>query len=59
MPLALLEIARTVLAGEPGVAVDYVEIVDAETFEPVVSLRRTCYVLIAPSSVVRDRWARD
>ena len=35
------------LAGEPGVAVDYVEIVDAETLEPVVSLRGTCYVLIA------------
>ena len=28
-------------------AVDYVEIVDAETLEPVVSLRGTCYVLIA------------
>ncbi len=32
---------------EPGVAVDYAEIVDAETLEPVVSLRKTCYVLIA------------
>ena len=36
----LVEIARKVLASEPGVAVDYVEIVDAETFDPVVSLRR-------------------
>ena len=54
MPRALLEIARTVLAGEPGVAVDYVEIVDAETLDPVVSLRRTCYVLIAASSAARD-----
>jgi pantoate--beta-alanine ligase len=43
----LLEVARKVLAGEPGVAVDYVEIVDAETLEPVVSLRGTCYVLIS------------
>jgi pantoate--beta-alanine ligase len=43
----LLEIVRTVLSGEPGVAVDYVEIVDAETFDPVVSLRRACYMLIA------------
>ena len=38
----LLEIAR-VLAGEPGVAVDYVEIVDAATLEPVVGLRGTCH----------------
>jgi pantoate--beta-alanine ligase len=43
----LLEVARKVLAGEPGVAVDYVEIVDAETLEPVVSLRGNCYVVIA------------
>lgn len=43
----LLEIARKVLAEEPRVTVDYVEVVDAETLEPVVSLRGTCYVLIA------------
>jgi pantoate--beta-alanine ligase len=43
----LLEIARKVIAGEPGVIVDYAEIVDAETLDPVVSLRHTCYVLIA------------
>jgi pantoate--beta-alanine ligase len=43
----LLEVARKVFAGEPGVAVDYVDIVDAETLEPVVGLRGTCYVLIA------------
>lgn len=43
----LLEVARKVLAGELGVAIDYVEIVDAETLEPVLSLRGTCYVLIA------------
>jgi pantoate--beta-alanine ligase len=48
----LLEVARKVLAGELGVAVDYVDIVDAETLEPVVSLRGTCYVLIA--AVVGD-----
>jgi pantothenate synthetase len=29
------------------VALDYAEIVDAETLEPVVTLRRTCYVLLA------------
>jgi pantoate--beta-alanine ligase len=43
----LLEIARNVLAGEPGVVVDYAEIVDAETLEPVEALRRTCYMPIA------------
>ena len=26
---------------------DYVEIVDAETFEPVAALRRSCLVLLA------------
>ena len=38
---------RRVIEAEPGMALDYAEIVDAETLEPVVSLRRTCYVLIA------------
>jgi pantoate--beta-alanine ligase len=38
---------RRLIEAEPGVALDYAEIVDAETLEPVVSLRRTCYVLIA------------
>ncbi len=44
---ACWKLRRNVFAGEPGVAVDYVEIVDAETLEPVVSLRGTCYVLVA------------
>jgi pantoate--beta-alanine ligase len=43
----LLETGRNALVGEPGVALDYVEIVDAETLEPVVTLRGTCYVLVA------------
>jgi len=43
----LVESARKILVSEPGVAVDYVEIVDAETLEPVVNLRRTCYALVA------------
>ncbi len=38
---------RCVLDAEPGVALDYAEIVDADTFEPVVSLRKTCYALVA------------
>lgn len=43
----LLTSLRRVLDAEPRVAVDYAEIVDAETFEPVMSLRGACYVLIA------------
>ena len=38
---------RRVLDSEPLAAVDYAEIVDAETFEPVLRLRRSCYVLLA------------
>ena len=38
---------RRVLEAEPKVAVDYAEIVDAETLEPVMSLRKNCYVLLA------------
>ena len=40
---------RNVLDGEPRVALDYAEIVDAETLEPVTRLHRSCYVLIAAS----------
>jgi pantoate--beta-alanine ligase len=43
----LLTALRRVLDAETRVALDYAEIVDAETFEPVMSLRGTCYVLIA------------
>jgi pantoate--beta-alanine ligase len=43
----LIAAMRCVLDAEPGVAPDYVEIVDADTFEPVVSLRKTCYALVA------------
>ncbi|MGA9186224.1 MAG: pantoate--beta-alanine ligase [Candidatus Acidiferrales bacterium] len=43
----LIAIARDVLKSAPEVAVDYVEIVDAETFEPVAALRRSCLVLLA------------
>ena len=38
---------RNVLEAERQVAIDYAEIVDAQTFEAVVSLRRSCYVLLA------------
>jgi pantoate--beta-alanine ligase len=43
----LLSVLRHVLETEPRVALDYAEFVDAETLEPVVSLRGACYVLIA------------
>ncbi len=43
----LLVALRRTLDAEPGVTLDYAEIVDADSLEPVVSLRRTCYVLIA------------
>src|ERR1700722_13018270 len=43
----LIEESSRVIASEPSLAIDYVEIVDAETFEPVVNLRHTCYVLLA------------
>ena len=43
----LLSALRRVLDAEPRVTLDYAEIVDAETFEPVMALRGACYVLIA------------
>jgi pantoate--beta-alanine ligase len=43
----LLSALHQVLGAEPRVALDYAEIVNAETLEPVVSLRGACYVLIA------------
>ena len=46
-PARLLGKLRSVLQAEPGVAIDYAEIVDAETLEPVVNLRGKCLVLLA------------
>jgi pantoate--beta-alanine ligase len=43
----LLAASRRVIEAEPAVALDYAEIVDAETFEPVNELQMTCYALIA------------
>jgi pantoate--beta-alanine ligase len=43
----LLAALRRVLALEPRVALDYAEIVDNETLEPIASLRGTCYILLA------------
>ena len=36
-----------VLADEPWARVDYAEIVDAETFEPVARVARRCYAVLA------------
>jgi pantoate--beta-alanine ligase len=38
---------RKVLEAEPLAAVDYAEIVDADTFEPVTRIARPCYALLA------------
>jgi pantoate--beta-alanine ligase len=43
----LLAALRRVISAEPRVALDYAEIVDNETLEPIASLRGTCYVLLA------------
>ena len=43
----LLALMRKLIEAEPLATPDYVEIVDAETFEPVSRLRRACLVLLA------------
>jgi len=45
--LHLQTVLRKVLEAEPLAAVDYAEIVDADTFEPVTRIARPCYVLLA------------
>jgi len=43
----LLVALRRVIDAEPRVSLDYAELVGADSFEPVVSLRKVCYVLLA------------
>ncbi|MGA8221961.1 MAG: pantoate--beta-alanine ligase [Candidatus Acidiferrales bacterium] len=43
----LIVALRKVIDAEPGVTLDYAEIVDAVTLEPVLSLRGRCYALLA------------
>ena len=43
----LVALVRNVMAAEPLASTDYLEIVDADTFEPVERLRRSCLVLLA------------
>jgi pantoate--beta-alanine ligase len=45
--LAILESVRQVLASEPLVKLDYAELADAESFEPVTTLRRSAMLLLA------------
>ena len=45
--LHLQGVMQKVLQGEPRARVDYAEIVDAETFEPVVRVARRCYAVLA------------
>jgi pantoate--beta-alanine ligase len=40
-------VIRKVIDAEPGVALDYAEIVDADSFEPAMALRKVCYALLA------------
>jgi pantoate--beta-alanine ligase len=43
----LIAAVRGVIDTEPGVALDYAEIVDADTLEPAMTLRKTCYIMLA------------
>jgi len=45
--LELQRVMQKVLAGEARARVDYAEIVDAETFEPVVRVAPRCYAVLA------------
>lgn len=45
--LRLQAVMRKVLDSEPLASVDYAEIVDANSFEPVIQVRHACYVLLA------------
>src|SRR5258706_957425 len=45
--LRLQTVIRKILEAEPLAAVDYAEIVDADTFEPVIRIARPCYAVLA------------
>ena len=45
--LHLQTVLRKILEAEPLAAVDYAEIVDADTFEPITRLARPCYIVLA------------
>ena len=43
----LLASIRKIIESERGVSLDYAEIVDADSFEPVMACRKACYALVA------------
>jgi len=43
----LLASMRQIIESERGVSLDYAEIVDADSFEPVMACRKACYALVA------------
>ncbi|MGA8011363.1 MAG: pantoate--beta-alanine ligase [Candidatus Acidiferrales bacterium] len=43
----LLASVGKMIEAEPGVSLDYAEVVDADTLEPAMALRKLCYVLLA------------
>src|SRR6266481_1172329 len=43
----LQSVIRKILEAEPLAAVDYAEVVDADTFEPVIRIARPCYAVLA------------
>jgi len=43
----LLAALRRIIDSEPFVALDYADIADADSLEPVAAIRKTCYVLLA------------
>lgn len=45
--LHIQSVMRKVIESEPLASVDYVEIVNTDTFEPVVRIARPCYALLA------------
>jgi pantoate--beta-alanine ligase len=45
--LRLTAAMREIIGREPLAQMDYVELVDADTLEPVTRLRRTCLALLA------------
>jgi pantoate--beta-alanine ligase len=45
--MRIVTVMRQELAAEPPASVDYAEIVDADSFEPIMQLTRPCLVLLA------------
>lgn len=46
-PLRITDAVRAIVAAEPLASLDYAEVVDADSFESVARVRRTCLVVVA------------